>query len=56
MRNPTQGMAKRFVTRPMGEIRLKWKRTRGPVPTEADRVAQKESRTYCPSFLLHGGL
>jgi hypothetical protein len=43
MRNPTQGMTKRLVTSPMGEILLKWKATKGEVPRMATPVARRET-------------
>ena len=42
MRNPTQGMTKRLVTNPMGEILLKWRATKGPVPRMATPVTRRE--------------
>jgi hypothetical protein len=42
MRKPTQGMKKRFVTNPIGEIRLKWSMTKGAVPKMATLVTRRE--------------
>lgn len=46
MRKPTQGMAKRLVTNPMGEIRLKWSATKGAVPNVATAETRKENLIY----------
>ena len=43
MRNPTQGMTKRLVSSPIGEIRLKWRVTKGVVPRMATPLTRRES-------------
>jgi hypothetical protein len=53
MRNPTQGMTKRLVTNPMGEILLKWRATKGAVPRMATPVTRREIFTYFQIFCFH---
>jgi hypothetical protein len=52
IRKPTQGMIKRLVKNPMGAKRLKWRATKGAVPTMATPVTRRESRIYLEKFLF----
>ena len=51
IRKPTQGMMKRLVTNPTGEIRLKWRATKGAVPRMATAVTRREILAYSRSSL-----
>jgi hypothetical protein len=53
MRKPTQGIKKRLVRNPTGEIRLKWSATKGAVPSMATAVARRESFVYFRRRCLH---